>query len=116
MLFRSVMLSRLVGSVLGMNNGASLIMTAFAGTGAIFLGNYTPEVIGDYVAGSNHVLPTGRRARFSSGLSVLDFMKRTSFIAATDEALAAIGPAAIALAEAEGLTAHARSIELRLGI
>lgn len=84
--------------------------------GSVFLGRVTPEAIGDYIAGPNHVLPTGRRARFSSGLSVLDFMKRTSFIAGTEQALAAIGPAAIALAEAEGLTAHARSIELRLGI
>lgn len=84
--------------------------------GSVFLGRVTPEAIGDYIAGPNHVLPTGRRARFSSGLSVLDFMKRTSFIAGTDAALAAIGPAAVALAEAEGLTAHARSIELRLGI
>lgn len=84
--------------------------------GSVFLGRMTPEAIGDYVAGPNHVLPTGRRARFSSGLSVLDFMKRTSFIAATDASLAAVGPAAIALADAEGLAAHARSIELRLGI
>ncbi|MDE2563750.1 MAG: histidinol dehydrogenase [Sphingomonadales bacterium] len=82
--------------------------------GSVFLGRMTPEAVGDYVAGPNHVLPTGRRARFSSGLSVLDFMKRTSFIAATDEALAAVGPAAIALAEAEGLAAHARSVALRL--
>ena len=74
----------------------------------------TPEAVGDYVAGPNHVLPTGRRARFASGLSVLDFMKRTSFISLGDGALDAIGPAAIALAEAEGLSAHARSIELRL--
>ncbi|WP_420381560.1 histidinol dehydrogenase [Novosphingobium sp.] len=84
--------------------------------GSAFLGRHSPEAIGDYVAGPNHVLPTGRRARFSSGLSVLDFMKRTSFIAVSDEALHAIGPAAIQLANAEGLTAHARSIELRLGI
>jgi histidinol dehydrogenase len=84
--------------------------------GSAFLGRMTPEAIGDYVAGPNHVLPTGRRARFSSGLSVLDFMKRTSFIALGDAALGAIGPAAIALANAEGLTAHARSIEVRLGI
>ena len=84
--------------------------------GSVFLGRHTPEAIGDYVAGPNHVLPTGRRARFSSGLSVLDFMKRTSFIALDEEALKAIGPAAIALAEAEGLPAHARSIEVRLGI
>jgi histidinol dehydrogenase len=84
--------------------------------GSAFLGRMTPEAIGDYVAGPNHVLPTGRRARFSSGLSVLDFMKRTSFIALGEGALGAIGPAAIELANAEGLTAHARSIEVRLGI
>ena len=82
--------------------------------GSVFLGRMTPEAVGDYVAGPNHVLPTGRRARFSSGLSVLDFMKRTSFIDANPEALAAIGPAAVALAHAEGLPAHAKSIELRL--
>lgn len=82
--------------------------------GSIFLGRMTPEAVGDYVAGPNHVLPTGRRARFSSGLSVLDFMKRTSFIALDQPALAEIGPAAIALARAEGLPAHARSVELRL--
>ncbi len=84
--------------------------------GSVFLGRLTPEAVGDYVAGPNHVLPTGRRARFASGLSVLDFMKRTSFIQLDDDALKAIGPAAIALAEAEGLHAHARSIEMRLGI
>ncbi|MBS0255762.1 MAG: histidinol dehydrogenase [Proteobacteria bacterium] len=84
--------------------------------GSVFLGRHTPEAIGDYVAGPNHVLPTGRRARFSSGLSVLDFMKRTSFIELDEAALRAIGPAAIALAEAEGLPAHARSVETRLGI
>jgi len=83
--------------------------------GSIFLGRHTPEAVGDYVAGPNHVLPTGRRARFASGLSVLDFMKRTSFIELDDAALRAIGPAAIALAHAEGLPAHARSIEVRLG-
>ena len=82
--------------------------------GSVFLGRMTPEAIGDYVAGPNHVLPTGRRARFSSGLSVLDFMKRTSFIACDDAALAAIGPAAVAVAEAEGLPAHAASVEVRL--
>jgi histidinol dehydrogenase len=89
----------------------------FAGlhhAGSVFLGRMTPEAVGDYLAGPNHVLPTGRRARFSSGLSVLDFMKRTSFLAADDAALAAIGPAGIALATAEGLPAHAKSIELRL--
>ncbi|WP_277970106.1 histidinol dehydrogenase [Sphingomonas echinoides] len=83
--------------------------------GSVFLGRHTPEAIGDYVAGPNHVLPTGRRARFSSGLSVLDFMKRTSFLELGAEGLAAIGPAAVALAEAEGLPAHARSVALRLG-
>jgi histidinol dehydrogenase len=84
--------------------------------GSVFLGRMTPEAIGDYIAGPNHVLPTGRRARFSSGLSVLDFMKRTSFIQLDESALKQIGPAAIALADAEGLPAHARSIEVRLGI
>ncbi len=82
--------------------------------GSVFLGRHTPEAVGDYVAGPNHVLPTGRRARFASGLSVLDFMKRTSFISMDEGALAAIGPAAVALAEVEGLPAHARSVELRL--
>ena len=82
--------------------------------GSVFLGRHTPEAIGDYVAGPNHVLPTGRRARFASGLSVLDFMKRTSFLACSREAIAAIGPAAVALAEAEGLPAHARSVAVRL--
>jgi histidinol dehydrogenase len=82
--------------------------------GAIFLGHHTPEAIGDYVAGSNHVLPTARSARFSSGLGVLDFMKRTSILRLDAEGLAALGPAAIALGRAEGLTAHARSVEIRL--
>jgi len=82
--------------------------------GSVFLGRHTPEAIGDYIAGPNHVLPTGRRARFASGLSVLDFMKRTSFIACDAASLAAIGPAAIALAHAEGLPAHAASIAVRL--
>jgi histidinol dehydrogenase len=82
--------------------------------GAIFLGAYTPEVIGDYVAGSNHVLPTARSARFSSGLGVLDFMKRTSILKCGAAQLAQLGPAAIALGEAEGLAAHARSVALRL--
>jgi histidinol dehydrogenase len=82
--------------------------------GSVFLGRMTPEAIGDYVAGPNHVLPTGRRARFSSGLSVLDFMKRTSFIALDKKALKAIGPAAVALANAEGLPAHAASVKVRL--
>jgi len=83
-------------------------------TGAIFLGPHTPEAIGDYVAGSNHVLPTARSARFSSGLGVLDFMKRTSILRCGADQLAALGPAAIALGEAEGLAAHARSVAIRL--
>ena len=82
--------------------------------GSVFLGRQTPEAIGDYVAGPNHVLPTGRRARFSSGLSVSDFMKRTSFLALDEASLAAIGPAAVALAVAEGLPAHALSVSQRL--
>lgn len=82
--------------------------------GSVFMGRHTPEAIGDYVAGPNHVLPTGRRARFSSGLSVLDFMKRTSFISLDEKALGAIGPAAVALAEIEGLPAHAASVKVRL--
>jgi histidinol dehydrogenase len=83
--------------------------------GAIFLGNLTPEVIGDYVAGSNHVLPTARRARFSSGLGVLDFMKRTSILRLDERALEALAPAAMMLARAEGLEAHCRSVGIRLG-
>ena len=82
--------------------------------GAIFLGAFCPEAVGDYVAGPNHVLPTGRTARFASGLSVFDFLKRTTWVAADAASLAQVGPAAIALAEAEGLDAHARSIALRL--
>ena len=82
--------------------------------GSVFLGRHTPEAVGDYVAGPNHVLPTGRRARFSSGLSVTDFMKRTSFIRCDEQALRNIGPAAVALANAEGLPAHAASISRRL--
>ena len=82
--------------------------------GSVFLGRHTPEAIGDYVAGPNHVLPTGRRARFASGLGVTDFMKRTSFLALDEAALAELGPATVALAEAEGLPAHARSVALRL--
>lgn len=82
--------------------------------GAIFLDAYTPEPIGDYVAGSNHVLPTGRRARFASGLSVFDFLKRTSLVRAGARGLEAIGPAAVTLARAEGLEAHAQAVTLRL--
>jgi histidinol dehydrogenase len=91
------------------------LMRRIRHAGSVFLGRMTPEAVGDYVAGPNHVLPTGRRARFSSGLSVLDFMKRTSFIQLDQAALEAIGPAAVALADAEGLPAHARSISIRLG-
>jgi histidinol dehydrogenase len=82
--------------------------------GAIFLGGYTPEAIGDYVGGSNHVLPTARSARFASGLGVLDFMKRSSILSCGPDQLAALGPAAITLAGAEGLDAHARSVAIRL--
>ena len=84
--------------------------------GAVFLGHYTPEAIGDYVGGSNHVLPTARSARFSSGLSVLEFVKRTSVLKCTAESLRALGPAAIALGESEGLSAHARSVSIRLNM
>jgi histidinol dehydrogenase len=91
---------------------------AFAGkvrhAGAIFLGRFTPEAMGDYIAGPNHVLPTSRTARFSSGLSVLDFMKRTTLLRCDSGTIAKIGPDAIVLAEAEGLDAHARSIAARL--
>ena len=82
--------------------------------GAIFLGGWTPEAAGDYVSGPNHVLPTARSARFSSGLSVMDFLKRTTLARLTPAALAAIGPAAVTLATAEGLSAHARSVSARL--
>lgn len=82
--------------------------------GAIFLGRYTPEAMGDYIAGPNHVLPTARTARFSSGLSVLDFVKRSTLLSLSPAAVAALGPDAIALAEAEGLEAHARSVAWRL--
>jgi histidinol dehydrogenase len=82
--------------------------------GAIFLGRYTPEALGDYVAGPSHVLPTDRSARFASGLGVLDFMKRTSLIGGDAKSFRAIAPAALALAEAEGLDAHALSLSIRL--
>ena len=91
------------------------LMEQITHAGAIFLGRYTPEAIGDYVAGTNHVLPTARAARFSGGLSALDFMKRTSFIQCDAESLASIGPAAVTLAEEEGLAGHARSVACRLG-
>lgn len=82
--------------------------------GALFLGRYTPEAIGDYVAGTNHVLPTARSARFSSGLGVLDFMKRTSILQCDAKSLKEIGPAAVSLGKVEGLDAHARSVATRL--
>ena len=93
---------------------ASALAEQVNNAGAIFLGRLTPEVIGDYVGGTNHVLPTARSARFSSGLSVLDFLKRSSLLECSAEGFQAIGPAAVRLAEAEGLPAHARSVALRL--
>ena len=91
-----------------------LLLKKVRHVGAVFLGRHTPEAIGDYIAGPNHVLPTSRTARFSSGLSVLDFLKRTTLLQCDPATLAAIGPDAITLAEAEGLDAHARSIAARL--
>jgi len=90
------------------------LFAAVRHAGAIFLGRFAPEALGDYIAGPNHVLPTGRTARFASGLSVFDFLKRTTWIEAGADALATLGPAAMALAEAEGLGAHARSLGLRM--
>jgi histidinol dehydrogenase len=90
------------------------LVAAIRHAGAIFVGGHTPEAIGDYVGGSNHVLPTARTARFASGLSVLDFVKRTSILRCGPEQLRAIGPAAIALGRAEGLEAHARSVAIRM--
>nr|WP_210270180.1 histidinol dehydrogenase [Brucella intermedia] len=84
--------------------------------GSIFIGGYTPEVIGDYVGGCNHVLPTARSARFSSGLSVLDYMKRTSLLKLGPDQLRVLGPAAIEIARAEGLDAHAQSVAIRLNL
>ena len=90
------------------------LMARIRNAGAIFLGRYTPEAIGDYVAGSNHVLPTARSARFSSGLGVLDFMKRSSILKLDPDSLGSLGSSAMALAKAEGLEAHARSVSIRL--
>jgi histidinol dehydrogenase len=90
------------------------LMAKVRNAGAIFLGRHTPEAIGDYIAGPNHVLPTARAARYASGLSVLDFMKRTTIIGCTPDALAALAPAATTLAASEGLHAHGRSITIRL--
>ncbi|HEY1721277.1 MAG TPA: histidinol dehydrogenase [Magnetospirillaceae bacterium] len=84
--------------------------------GAIFLGRFTPEAIGDYLGGPNHVLPTARSARFSSGLGVLDFMKRTTMLGCDADSLRALGPSAVTLAQAEGLGAHARSVAIRLNL
>jgi histidinol dehydrogenase len=95
---------------------ADALAARIANAGAIFIGRFTPEVIGDYVAGSNHVLPTARSARYASGLSVLDFMKRTSTLKLDAGSLAALGPAAMTLAEAEGLDAHRRSVAIRLNL
>jgi histidinol dehydrogenase len=92
------------------------LLARIRNAGAVFLGRHTPEAIGDYVAGSNHVLPTSRWARFSSGLSVPDFMKRTSVLELDPASLRALGAAAITLAEAEGFTAHARSVAIRLNL
>ncbi|MGO8914125.1 MAG: histidinol dehydrogenase [Bradyrhizobium sp.] len=92
------------------------LSTQIRNAGAIFLGPHTPEAIGDYVGGSNHVLPTARSARFSSGLGVLDFMKRTSMLKCGPDQLRILGPAAMTLGKAEGLDAHARSVGLRLNL
>jgi histidinol dehydrogenase len=90
------------------------LLTHIRHAGAIFLGRYTPEAMGDYIAGPNHVLPTARTARFSSGLSVLDFLKRSTLLSMTPEALSALGESTVALARAEGLDADARSVSVRL--
>jgi histidinol dehydrogenase len=99
-----------------MSDDAEELAAGIRNAGAIFLGGHTPEAIGDYVGGSNHVLPTARSARFSSGLGVLDFMKRTSILKCNAQSLRALGPAAIALGESEGLQAHARSVAIRLNL
>lgn len=90
------------------------LLPAIRNAGAIFLGHHTPEAIGDYVGGTNHVLPTARSARFASGLGVLDFMKRTSILGCDPGALSALSEAAVTLARTEGLDAHGRSISIRL--
>jgi histidinol dehydrogenase len=97
-----------------MARDSEALSARIANAGAIFLGQATPEAIGDYVVGANHVLPTARSAKFSSGLSVYDFMKRTSLLKCDERALQALGPAAIALGRAEGLEGHARSVAIRL--
>jgi histidinol dehydrogenase len=93
---------------------ADAVAEGVSHAGAIFLGRHTPEAIGDYIAGPNHVLPTARSARFASGLSVLDFLKRSSLVRCDAAGLAALAPAAIRLAEAEGFEAHALSLSIRL--
>jgi histidinol dehydrogenase len=95
-------------------DAAEYLLPAIRNAGAIFIGHYTPEAVGDYVAGSNHVLPTTRTARFSSGLGVLDYMKRTSLLKLSPSSLAALGPATMTLAQAEGLDAHRLSVAIRL--
>jgi histidinol dehydrogenase len=95
---------------------ADALSAAVRNAGSIFLGSHTPEAIGDYVGGPNHVLPTARSARFSSGLGVLDFLKRTSILKCDAQALRTLGPAAMTLARAEGLEAHARSVAIRLNL
>ena len=99
-----------------MAEGADALASRIRNAGAIFIGGHTPEAIGDYVGGSNHVLPTARSAKFSSGLGVLDFMKRTSILKCDAASLRALAPAAIALGEAEGLDGHARSVAIRLNL
>ncbi len=99
-----------------MTADAEALSKKIRNAGAIFLGSHTPEAIGDYVGGSNHVLPTARSARFSSGLGVLDFMKRTSILKCGPDQLRALGPAAMTLGKAEGLDAHSRSVGLRLNL
>jgi histidinol dehydrogenase len=126
--FGAVILVKNIGESVNLANAIAAehleIMTAdpealsaqIRNAGAIFLGAHTPEAIGDYVGGSNHVLPTARSARFSSGLGVLDFMKRTSILKCGPDQLRALGPAAMTLGKAEGLDAHARSVGLRLNL
>jgi len=99
-----------------MTADADALSKRIRNAGAIFLGAHTPEAIGDYVGGPNQVLPTARSARFSSGLGVLDFMKRTSVLKCGPDQLRALGPAAMALGKAEGLEAHSRSVGLRLNL
>ncbi|MBS0530898.1 MAG: histidinol dehydrogenase [Proteobacteria bacterium] len=99
-----------------MTSDPDVLAAQIRNAGAIFLGPHTPEAIGDYVGGSNHVLPTARSARFSSGLGVLDFMKRTSILKCGPDQLRALGPAAMTLGKAEGLDAHARSVGVRLNL